>query len=164
MKEVKLMKTTSIFPAIKELLDQGKNVRITVTGTSMYPFLRENIDSVELSATCFKDIQRGDIVIILRDSNEYVMHRVIKKLKNSFYIMGDAQQWIEGPLRQDYLIGKITTVWRGDKKIYCKSMLWRLFSLLWLKLLPIRHHIFQIHALIHKISSSIMKKNTPNTL
>lgn len=94
------------------------NAECVVTGMSMYPFLRENIDSVELSKANISNIRRGDIVMILRDSNVYVMHRVIKVEESCFYMVGDAQEDIEGPLRYDQVFVKVTSVWRKDKKSY----------------------------------------------
>jgi len=141
MQKLKLVKSERIFPIIKEILDEDKSTRITVTGMSMYPFLRENIDSVELSKANLSNIRRGDIVMILRDSNVYVMHRVIKVEENCFYMVGDAQQDIEGPLRYDQIFAKITSVWRKDKKIDVSNVWWNFFSNLWMILLPFRSNI-----------------------
>ena len=146
MSEVKLVKSNLLFPFINEMLNSRKYVRITVTGMSMYPFLRENIDSIELSSVNFTNLHRNDIVMILRDSNEYVMHRVIKKENDCFYIVGDAQQWIEGPLRPNQLVAKITTIWRRNKKIDCTNLWWRLLSSLWLVLLPFRHIVIKSYS------------------
>lgn len=151
MQKFKLVKSELIFPVIKEILDKGTSARITVTGMSMYPFLRENIDSVELSKVKFPDIRRGDIVMILRDSKEYVMHRVIKVKENCFYIVGDAQQFIEGPLRMDQIFAKITAVWRKDKKIDCLNIWWKLLSELWLILLPFRGFIIKSYGKLSRL-------------
>ncbi|GIM28730.1 hypothetical protein CPJCM30710_13960 [Clostridium polyendosporum] len=150
-KVVKQVKSELIFPIIKEILDTGKSTRITVTGLSMYPFLREHIDSVELSNTSFINIHRGDIVMILRDSNEYVMHRVYRKEIDCFYIVGDAQQWIEGPLRPDQLVAIIIAVWRENKRIECINIWWRLLSSVWLLLLPLRCFIIRTYPKIRKL-------------
>ena len=143
MQKLKLVKSELIFPVIKEILDKGTSARITVTGMSMYPFLRENVDSVELSKVEFSDIRRGDIVMALRNSNEYVMHRVIKIEKSCFYIVGDAQQVIEGPLHSNQIIAKITVIWRKDKKIDSSNIWWKLLSKSWLTLLPFRGFIIK---------------------
>lgn len=143
MQKLKRVKSELIFPVIKELMDKGQSARITVTGMSMYPFLRENIDSVELSKANISDIHRGDIVMILRDTNEYVMHRVIKLEKKCFYMVGDAQQTIEGPLRYDQIFAKVTSVWRKDKKIDSSNVWWRFLSNLWMIILPFRSSIIQ---------------------
>ncbi|MEQ8154198.1 MAG: S24/S26 family peptidase [Clostridiaceae bacterium] len=143
MQKLKRVKSENIFPVIKELLDKDKSVRITVTGMSMHPFLRENIDSVELLKAKPSDIRKGDIVMILRDSNVYVMHRVIKIEENWFYMVGDAQQSIEGPLRYDQIFAKVISVWRKDKKIDCSNLWWKFLSNLWMILLPFRSCIIK---------------------
>lgn len=141
MQKLKRVKSENIFPVIKEILDEGKSARITVTGMSMYPFLRENIDSVELSKANISNIRRGDIVMILRDSNVYVMHRVIKVEESCFYMVGDAQEDIEGPLRYDQVFAKVTSVWRKDKKVDVSNVWWNFISNLWMVLLPFRSSI-----------------------
>jgi len=150
MCEVRYVESKHMFPVINEILSNQGKARITVTGMSMYPFLREFTDSVELSSSNFCSIVRGDVVIILRDSGEYVMHRVVKKQKDYFYMVGDAQQWIEGPLLPDQLIAIVTSVWRNDKLISCSSFWWKLLSHTWLLLLPFRRYIIRAHSLVRR--------------
>lgn len=146
MCEVMRVKIDTIFPMIKELLYSNKSIRITVTGMSMYPFLREGIDSVEFSNKSYSDIHIGDIVLIRRKSGEYILHRLLRKSQNYFFIIGDAQQWIEGPLSPDQIVGVVNTVWRKDKKILCSnSLLWKTLTLLWLGIIPFRYFILKTY-------------------
>lgn len=145
------VKANTIFPTIIELLNSGQTVRITVTGNSMSPFLKEGRDSVALSRTSFSDLKRGDIVLIKRRNGIYVLHRVYQKKKDSFYIVGDAQQWIEGPLSPAQLIGKVVLVKRKSKEIPCTKTLWVFLSLLWLRVRVFRYLFFKANALFKKI-------------
>lgn len=145
MDNIKKVKAATIFPFIEEILDQGQSSRITVTGSSMYPFLRDGIDSVEFSKAGFDSISRGDIVLIRRRDGAYVMHRVLRKEDGSFYMVGDAQQWIEGPLHSDQLLALVTAVYRKDRKIVCRSTWWRTLSSIWLLMLPCRHIVFKLY-------------------
>ncbi|MGE5372303.1 MAG: S24/S26 family peptidase [Solirubrobacterales bacterium] len=135
-----------LFSVIEALLDQGKSVRIAVSGGSMYPFLRHGLDSVELKRGDFKDVARGDIVMIRRRSGQYIMHRVCQKQRDCFYMVGDAQQWIEGPLYQDQLFAVIPAVWRRNRKIRVSNPVWRILTGCWLILLPIRGRLLQVYA------------------
>ena len=155
MCEIKRIKSETLFEVIKEVLSQGDKVHITVTGMSMYPFLREGIDGVELIHGSYVDINRGDIVIIQRETGEYVMHRVLNKHLDHFYIIGDAQQWIEGPLRPDQLIAIVTAVWRGDKRIDCANFWWKILSRLWLRLIPFRYLILGSYRRFRRILQMI---------
>lgn len=140
-----------MFPVINEILEMGKGVRITVTGKSMYPFIRENIDSVELIKGDFNSIYRGDIVLILRDNGEYVLHRVLNKKKDCFYIVGDSQLLVEGPIRSDQLIGLAKAVWRKNKKIKCSSIWCKLITSIWIYLFPCRRIIFNAYRWVYRI-------------
>lgn len=151
MCEVIKAKANSIFPLISEILENGQNTRITVSGSSMYPFLRDGIDSVEFTQGSFEQLSRGDIVLIQRTDGYYVMHRVIRKNTNCFYIVGDAQQWIEGPLYPEQLLAVVPSVWRKDKHISCSNISWRLLSGLWLYLRPFRYFILKVHRKIRKL-------------
>lgn len=152
MHKVETIKSSKLFPVIQDLLAEGMSTRITVAGMSMYPFLREFTDSVELSTTNFEQIRYGDIVLIERKISEYVLHRIIKKDKDCFYMVGDAQQWIEGPLYPDQLVAVVTAVWRKDKRIECSNFWWKLLSSVWLKFIPFRYFLIRAYKYLRKIS------------
>ena len=153
----KRVKAVEMFSIVSELLQQDRKVWITVTGMSMYPFLREDKDSVELSYSNFNLIQRGDIVLIRRRCGDYVLHRVLVKESKVFYIVGDAQQWIEGPLEAEQLIASVVAVRRGSHTIDCKNLIWKLLTGMWLFLIPIRHWLLKFIQGIYRVHSLAKK-------
>lgn len=153
MCEIRNIKSEIMFPVIEEIMNKGVRVRITVTGMSMYPFLRENKDSVELSEIDFARIRIGDILLIQMESGQYILHRVIRKKRRSFYLNGDAQKTIEGPLKPEQIIAKAEAVWRENRYIACSDIRWRILSFLWRMLFPVRYLIIQIY---WKISRSFI--------
>lgn len=138
MGQIKTAASSALFPVIREILDAGGKARLSVTGTSMFPFLRERTDSVELQKVYYPQIRRGDIVLFLRPCGEYVLHRVVRAGPSSFYVMGDNQQWLEGPLFPTQLIAAAAAVWRGETRIDCRRFHWRFLSWLWLLVIPFR--------------------------
>ncbi len=151
MREVKLIKSAEIFPVIKEILKGGTNVWITVTGMSMYPFLREDIDSVKLAMTSFDTIRKGDIVLIKRKSGEYILHRVLKKEREQFYMVGDAQKWIEGPLNPDQLIAAVTEIKRKNHQFSCQNFWWKFLVGFWISIIPLRNYFIKAMRVIVKL-------------
>lgn len=151
MQNISQVKSDILFPLVIECLSNGQKARITVTGNSMSPFLKEIRDSVELAGTQFDHIKRGDIVLIRRLTGAYVLHRVLRKKKDCFFMVGDAQQWIEGPLKPDQLIAKVTKVWRKGKEIECERLLWKIPALLWLRLRAYRGFMFRFYSFLKKI-------------
>lgn len=159
MSEVRKVKAASIFPFISELFELGQSVRLPVSGDSMNPFLYDGIDSVELTKGSFEQISRGDIVMIQRADGCYVMHRVIKKEIDSIYMVGDAQQWIEGPLYPEQLVAVVTAIWHRNKRIPCSNQWWRFLAWLWLCLRPYRYFIFKVNKKIRKLLKLKSSKN-----
>lgn len=150
MCEVKAVKSKYIFKIGKELLSQGKTIKLTVTGDSMYPFLRHNLDFVELISTNFSSLSKGDIVLILRANGEYILHRIIKKTKFCIYITGDSQQWIEGPIYPHQIIAAVSAIYRESKRIPCSNILLKILCNLWLLLFPLRRFIIHSYSQLRK--------------
>lgn len=150
IREVKVNAATLI-PLISELIEHGQNSRIAVSGNSMYPFLRHEIDSVELTKKSFEQLDVGDIVLIQRTDGRYILHRTYRKNKDCFFMVGDAQQWIEGPLFPEQLVGVVTAIWRKDKRILCSAKWWKFLSRLWLYLRPFRNFILKVFLKIRRL-------------
>lgn len=154
IEKTKLVKAAELFSLTSEILAQGGHAWITVTGMSMYPFLREAIDSVELSKACFVNIKKGDIVLIKRTNGAFVLHRVCKKEKDCFYMVGDAQQCVEGPLFPKQLQAVVTKIKRKERIINCDNLLLRACISLWMLVVPIRYKIFKVF----RISKRLIRK------
>lgn len=75
------------FTMVRQRLDVGDQVRIPVVGKSMEPFLQER-DEVLLQAVGGTDIGIGDIVLA-RWGRRYVLHRVVRKKADGFWLAGD---------------------------------------------------------------------------
>lgn len=158
MHNLKTVRSEDLFPAIDELLHNNQKVRITVTGDSMMPFLRENTDSVELSATDFKSLHFGQIVLIRRISGQYILHRLVFKKKDCFYIAGDAHYWIEGPVYPDQLIAVATKILRNGKEISASGFLWQALSFIWWLRLPLFSVLRKVYRLLRKVYRHVRKK------
>ncbi len=155
--QIKMIKIQNIIPIIAEIFNSGSSLCLTVKGQSMHPFLREDLDRVELSPVFFDGISRADIVLIKRVNGQYVLHRVFRKEKGSFYIVGDAQQWIEGPLNPHQLVAVVTAVWRGNRKIEVNNCWWKFLSVLWLWLLPFRYQLLKTKRFLRKFFSNMLR-------
>lgn len=155
---IKRLKAKDILSAAKELMDDGKRVRITVTGNSMYPFLRDGKDSVELTHVNYENIRFGDILLVLQNDGVYIMHRLIRKRRNYFYLNGDAGRYREGPLYAEQIVAGVIRVWRKDKEIKCSNPLWRGLSFIWFLLLPFRKYLIRSYGMFSRIVKPIRSK------
>ncbi|MBR1854036.1 MAG: S24/S26 family peptidase [Lachnospiraceae bacterium] len=121
-----------------ELLRQGKSVQLPIAGYSMYPLLMPERDKVILAPADHMPYRRGDVMLYRRDGGILVLHRIWKRKKDGYYMVGDNQKEIEGPLREDQMLGVMTGMIRSGREISCDHVGYRLYSVMWLMLRPIR--------------------------
>ncbi len=92
-----------------KLLQEGRTVRVKVTGTSMYPFLRDgNLVTVEPAGA---DRILPGMVVVARMPDVYVVHRVIRtNREGSVILKGDFYRKIDAPVAPRQIIGVVTGV------------------------------------------------------
>ncbi len=124
------------------LLEEGYSLKLTVTGNSMYPFLRHKVDEVELKSLAGQSVKKGDIILFVRNNEEYILHRVVKSVSNKrVFVCGDAQSFLEGPIENIQMIARVTKVYRNNRVISCGGTAWKALSYMWIILLPLRSQI-----------------------
>lgn len=140
-----------LMPIISEALGRGQNVRIVVNGESMRPFIA-NGDVVELMAP--RNPATGDIILIRRSEDDYLLHRVVVVIKPMFFVRGDSQRCVEGPFANSDIIGKVRVSIRNGKVRNLNHELWRFIGLLWVwwKPIPILLAIVRYRSQINRTS------------
>lgn len=134
---------------IEKLLEQGKRLRIKPRGYSMYPLIVPGWDEVFVERVSSESLRRGDVVLYRRmDENILVLHRIWKREGDAFFLVGDNQKEIEGPLEASQIKGKMTGILRNGHEISTLNVIYLLYSRIWLWLRPCRP---QISRVIHKI-------------
>ena len=129
---------------LRDLVNEGKECRLLISGSSMAPFLVHERDSIIFSKPN-RELRRGDMVFYQRDTGQYVMHRILKVKPEGLYIIGDAQTEVEGPVRPEQVFALVTKVNRKGKWIGPGNFWWWFFSTVWLRLYPIRRLILKLY-------------------
>ena len=109
-----------MLPLIQEKLNNGGEVKFTVTGNSMMPILRHQKDQVILKKHKGR-LQRYDLPLYQRNNGEFVLHRVIHVYNNSYSMCGDNQTILEHGIKDEMIIGIVTEIIRDGKQISCKN-------------------------------------------
>lgn len=134
----KIIDIYSYMPVLQDLLSQGREVSITITGNSMSPFLIDGRDEILISPFS-GSWKKGDMAFFQRTNGKYIMHRICRVEKNGdCFFVGDAQQLIEGPIKPSQIFGKITSVKRKGKWIGPGNFWWEFFEHIWLNMIPLR--------------------------
>ena len=122
--------TREYVSVLREMVDQGMEVSMTIAGTSMEPFLIHRRDKIYFRRPEGK-IKKGDMVFFQRATGEYVMHRVMKVRKGKYYLAGDHQAFMEGPIDEQQIFAKVVSVERDGKWLTEKDPLWKFYAGWW---------------------------------
>ena len=136
--------TDAYVSMLRDLVNEGKECRLLISGSSMAPFLVHERDSILFSKPD-RELRRGDMVFYQRDNGQYVMHRILKVKPEGLYIIGDAQTEVEGPVKPEQVFALVTKVNRKGKWVGPGNFWWWFFSTVWLRLFPVRRLILKLY-------------------
>ena len=134
-------------PAIHEILNEGGEVELRVSGSSMSPVLKDGRDGVLLTAPG-KTFRRYDILFFQREDGSYVLHRMVGRDRGGRLIMnGDAQSWTER-IEPSQVIAVVRSIRRKGRWMECSRERCRLFAAAWARTRPFRPLIFRAWGMI----------------
>ena len=114
--------------SIEDVIKNDGEYISTSVGVSMIPMLRDRRDTVVIRAVQGR-LERFDVALYRRGDN-YVLHRVIKVLPDSYVFRGDNCMRRETGVTDADIVGKLDTVIRNDRKISVKSKGYRAYSVM----------------------------------
>ena len=112
---MRLVDTRAYVGMLKELVEQGKEVRMVISGSSMAPFLIHGRDSIFFRAP-ERELRKGDIVFYERPGGQFVVHRICGVHGESYDLIGDGQTEIEHNVRREQIFARVTQVERKGKR------------------------------------------------
>ena len=157
--EIKSIKMENLSPVLTEIIQSGTDVRLTVTGNSMLPLFRNLADSVVLTRPDYARLKKYDIVLYVRDSGQYVLHRIVKRKGDVLSMNGDNQVVIESPIYVSQVVALVKGFYRGDRDyVPCSALKYRLYCLLWVNTVRIRPLMFKLYFKLGRLRSKLKKR------
>lgn len=145
-----------LFKEVETALRNGKSVKIRTVGTSMRPFLTEDMDIVIITPYTPQTMRlyRGDIALF-KIENSYHLHRVISIKGDHITLCGDnVYHSTENILTED-VIGILHSIIRHSGRIiFCKSLIWKIKGSIWISLFPIRRFLLCIYRIMQYVKRS----------
>lgn len=153
LKEIQ-MPNAVLLPEVVNLLEQGHNVTLRLTGYSMRPFLEDNRDKALLTKP--QNPKVGDPVLAEISPKKFVLHRIVSIHGEDVVLRGDGNiateqcklSDIKGAIIGFYRKGQNTLTRTDGKK-------WRIYSWLWTRLFPIRRYLLLMYRVWHKLEKTI---------
>ncbi len=131
-----------LLPFLQEMLKDGKTIKMTVTGNSMMPLLRDRKDSVHLASP--ESLKKYDIVLYTNQRGEVILHRIVKKTKAGYMIVGDNQIGLDGPIDDPQITAKVVGFDRDGKYFSCRLWWCRFYAFIWARVRPFRRQLLPI--------------------
>lgn len=112
------------FAEVERLIADGQQVRITVRGTSMRPFLRDGRDSVVLGPFTDTELTAG-AVVLFRHGGGHLLHRIVGRSGGCLELQGDASPSVEKAATADVVAIVREVVKEEGRSIRNGSGKWR---------------------------------------
>lgn len=115
----------------QELERTGHLIYVT-KGRSMRPFIRSGEDLVHLRAKePGERFSKYDVILYHRPTGEYVLHRIVKVLPDSYILCGDNRVEKEPGITDSMVLAVLTGITRGGKAIKIHSPVYRSVIRFW---------------------------------
>lgn len=99
------------------VLAKGKAFRFRARGWSMSPFVKDG-DVITVAPSGGRGLRLGAIVaFLLPTSGRVAVHRIVGRSPEGFVVRGDNTDGVDGTLAAERILGVVTEVVRGGKKI-----------------------------------------------
>lgn len=102
---------------ISAVHERGCPIKFRVNGISMFPFIRDN-DLITIVPTVSNKVSTGDVIAHMeRETAALLVHRVIRRQKEIFYIKGDNLGLPDAPVSGKDILGKIAAIDRNGRPV-----------------------------------------------
>jgi len=135
---------------IEALLADGKQIQVRPQGYSMYPLFLPGRDEALIAPVKTDMLKRGDVVLYRRAGGILVLHRIWKRQGDCFYLVGDNQNEIEGPLKAEQMKGILAGIVRNGRSFSVRHPVYRVLSGIWLRFRPVRPVISRAAAAVKR--------------
>lgn len=146
-------------PLMSEILQDGREVILTATGTSMLPLLRHKKDRVCLVKPGEQPLKKYDLPLFVREDGKYILHRIVEVTPEGYRVAGDNQWVIEHPVRHSQVIGVVQGILRGGRYISCDGFLYRVYCRLWVSAYPVRRLCLKGKRFLYRASRFLSGQN-----
>ena len=114
--------------SFREYIEQHGTLTYSNVGVSMMPLLRQGKDLFTVRKKAGERCRAGDVVLYMRGTDRYVLHRVIEVRPDDYVIMGDNCVSREYGIRDEDILGVMTGYVRGGREHSTDEISYRLYT------------------------------------
>ncbi len=103
-------------PLVLGLLAEGMSVELTVTGSSMSPFIRSQ-DTVTLEPIGAHRVRHGEVVAVARTGQRLVVHRIIAMAGSRIQTRGDSASQVDEWIERSRVVARVSKITRRGRAV-----------------------------------------------
>lgn len=128
------------------------------SGTSMEPLIHHQRDTI-IVIRCNGRLKKYDIPVYKGKNGKMIMHRIVKVCDDHYVIYGDNTNYTE-IVTDDMIAGRLSGFYKNGKKYIDleKNRLYKLYSRIWVAILPLRPVTMFINRGIRFVKRRILKR------
>ena len=142
--------------SIGAVLDKYGVYGATTKGTSMQPLFRTRRDMIILARPT-AELKKYDVVLYNAPYGKNIMHRIIKVLPDKYLIRGD-NTFTDEYIPKENIIAVMVSFNRKGKRQDVSSLSYRVYSVIWTAIYPIRKLIFKLRTAIFRVGSFVKRR------
>ena len=134
-------------PCVCELINEGHTVSIRAKGNSMRPFVESDRDVAVLAHS--DGYKTGDVVLAEIAKGRFVLHRIDRIDGRDVTLRGDGNvAGTESCTLDDLRAITVQFIRNGRTWNLQTSKVWKVYSRLWVGLLPVRRYLLALYRLL----------------
>ena len=140
----------------EEYLNENGNLTYTNVGSSMMPLLKQHRDLFTVTKKSEGRLKKGDVILYRHQPKTYVLHRIIKVRENDYVILGDNCIRKEYGIKDEDILGKMTSYVRKGKEHSINDLNYRLYSSYIMHTIPLRIFFKKVKHALRKAAGRII--------
>lgn len=141
---LKILPNELIVKELAKNIREGHSVSFTIRGNSMNPFLKDGRDQVTLSPFRKDDLRSGAVILAREMRGRYLLHRIITREGDKITMSGDGNTGLVEETSIDNVVGVLTKVFRKGVCYQCDGIVWKSYSVCWMRLTPLRRVLLRV--------------------
>ena len=136
------------------IAEEGKYV-CTTSGISMKPLFADRRDTV-IILPADRRLKKYEVPLYRR-GDDYVLHRIVRVLSDSYVICGDNCENYEYGISDDDIIGYLQAFYRKDKYYTTDNLTYKIYSFYIVNSFPIRMFFRRLRRFLARIYRKLFK-------